>query len=799
MGHGARKQLAELLGGVQRRGDFSTSIEMSARGLRIEVDRVGELPLPLRAPVTGKLIAQARQASFGRGEQTLSDTSVRDTWEITPDRITLGGPDWDYTLDGVLDGVRTALGLPPAIVLRAEPHALLIYGKGQFFLPHQDSEKDDSMVGTLVVSLPSYHTGGELIVSHAGRSVVHQASREMVTFTAFYADCRHEVKPVKSGYRVTLTMNLLAEHIRPACADDEEPVVGLAHCLTKHFTEPAEERYAYGRRKAAPPNRLVYLLDHEYTQRGLDWDRLKGADVTRTALLRQAASEADCEAVLALAEVKETWDAHAPYDRYDYYGEGEHYDDCEDEECEGECLLDPDGEPGAERRRSGDFSNYELNDLIDDEITLNWWSRPDGTGGEQINLPVAYAEVCATTENKDLTPCHSEYEGYMGNYGNTLDRWYRRAAVVLWPRQRSFTARAEAGSEGALRELQGHLDAGDLDRARTLARSLAPFWKHHGSGEAAGALFAAALTVAVGLREADTATMLLAPFGVETLDERHAPGLAAAAARYGQTWACGAVSSWFGTAGAYTGADRAAWLESLPGLCTALRAADGDGDATASLLVEGAWQAVEQQLISWLGTDHETERRAGMDRLGAPLVRILQAAAPETTDTIAAMLRRLPDTALECLLPALRIATRQPTTVCDGAPAARAFQTLAAHCELRLTAALSRPVRAVDDWSLTPAGTCQTDCGLCPDLDAFLTSRTRHVMEWPLAKDGRRHLHSRIDRADLPVTHTTRRQGRPYVLVLTKTDTIFTREQATRTRAETDLAWLRGRWPQSSC
>lgn len=121
------------------------------------------------------------------------------------------GTDWDRTLDGVLDRVHTALGLPPTTVLRAEPHALLVYGKGQFFLPHQDSEKDDSMVGTLVVSLPSHHTGGELVVSHAGRSIVYQASREKLTFAAFYADCLHEVKPVKSGYRVTLTMNLLAD------------------------------------------------------------------------------------------------------------------------------------------------------------------------------------------------------------------------------------------------------------------------------------------------------------------------------------------------------------------------------------------------------------------------------------------------------------------------------------------------------------------------------------------------------------------------------------------------------------
>ncbi|MFF3159744.1 hypothetical protein [Streptomyces sp. NPDC057910] len=126
-------------------------------------------------------------------------------------------------------------------------------------------------------------------------------------------------------------------------------------------------------------------------------------------------------------------------------------------------------------------------------------------------MPVDHAELCATTPNKDLTPY--QYEGYMGNYGNTLDRWYRRAAMVLWPHQRSFAARAEAGFEGAIRELQEHLDAGELETARILARSLAPFWKHPGAGEAAEPLFTATLPVAVGLREADTAAILLAPSG----------------------------------------------------------------------------------------------------------------------------------------------------------------------------------------------------------------------------------------------------------------------------------------------
>ena len=247
----------------------------------------------------------AQPAKFGRGEQTLTDTSVRDTWEITPDHVTLGGHAWEATLAAVLDGVRDELGLPPTTKLQAELHAMLVYGKGQFFLPHQDSEKDDAMVGTLVVSLPSAHTGGELIVEHCGESVTYRASKEHLSFVAFYADCRHEVKPVKSGHRVTLTLNLLAD----GGTDTREagPTVDLARCLTEHFTTRAVRHY--GRADLDPPNRLVYLLDHEYTQRGLSWNRLKGADAERAALMRAAAERAGCEAVLALAEVKETWDA----------------------------------------------------------------------------------------------------------------------------------------------------------------------------------------------------------------------------------------------------------------------------------------------------------------------------------------------------------------------------------------------------------------------------------------------------------------------------------------------------------
>jgi hypothetical protein len=53
---------------------------------------------------------------------------------------------------------------------------------------------------------------------------------------------------------------------------------------------------------------------------------------------------------------------------------------------------------------------------------------------------------------------------------------------------------------------------------------------------------------------------------------------------------------------------------------------------------------------------------------------------------------------------------------------------------------------------------------------------------------------TQIDSAGLPVRHETRRQGRPYTLVLTKTDALFTRAEIARQQAVTDLTWLTSTW-----
>src|SRR5215468_12693018 len=214
----ARDRLArELRGGGT--SAFSVELTASADDLSVHVEGFGPVKFPVTPGRARKLLGLGYPARFGRGEQTLTDTDVRDTWEIPKHLVRA---EWDdAALRGILATVKEELGLPNAAELTADLHSLLVYEPNQFFLAHQDSEKDDSMIGTLVVTLPSNYTGGELLVRHGEERKTYRGSKTALSLVAFYADCRHEVLKVESGYRITLTYNLLLHGDTSRPAGDE--------------------------------------------------------------------------------------------------------------------------------------------------------------------------------------------------------------------------------------------------------------------------------------------------------------------------------------------------------------------------------------------------------------------------------------------------------------------------------------------------------------------------------------------------------------------------------------------------
>ena len=75
--HEGLKSLEKVLSKVQRFGDFFTQGTVEVPLPKLEVDGVGVISFPVPETQIRQLIAQAERAPYGRGEETILDTSVR--------------------------------------------------------------------------------------------------------------------------------------------------------------------------------------------------------------------------------------------------------------------------------------------------------------------------------------------------------------------------------------------------------------------------------------------------------------------------------------------------------------------------------------------------------------------------------------------------------------------------------------------------------------------------------------------------------------------------------------------------
>ena len=89
-----------------------------------------------------------------------------------------------------------------------------------------------------------------------------------------------------------------------------------------------------------------------------------------------------------------------------------------------------------------------MEEVFETGPTAGHWSDAEGN-----TLPIGEMKV-EKDEILDpdvLTKCvPEEFEGYTGNEGMTLDRWYRHAAVFLWPERRHFEVLCGNGSQNAV-------------------------------------------------------------------------------------------------------------------------------------------------------------------------------------------------------------------------------------------------------------------------------------------------------------------------------------------------------------
>src|SRR5262249_28048335 len=223
----ATQAMEQLLAGLGEAARFESVGQVPAVLPGLEVHGIGSIGVPVAPADAKRIIGKARQAPYGLGEATIVDTEVRRVWQLEPSKFELRNAAWSAAVAGVVDAVKGDLGIRGKVT--AELYKLLVYEKGSFFKPHRDTEKIPGMFGTLVVCLPSRHEGGTLILEHDGQKKQidfgGKDSEFQTRYVAFYADCRHEVTPVKSGYRVCLVYNLAgAGKKQPAAPHHAETV-----------------------------------------------------------------------------------------------------------------------------------------------------------------------------------------------------------------------------------------------------------------------------------------------------------------------------------------------------------------------------------------------------------------------------------------------------------------------------------------------------------------------------------------------------------------------------------------------
>jgi predicted 2-oxoglutarate/Fe(II)-dependent dioxygenase YbiX len=754
-------EFAAVLSTVSRPGDFFVSGTTEILAPRLEVDGVGLVAMPLLPMQAEQLVAVAERAPYGRGEDTLVDTNVRRTWQINADRVRIGGKHWAQTLEAIL--ARVAEGLGVAEPITAELYKLLVYDQGSFFVSHRDTEKVPGMFATLALVLPSVSTGGELVIRHKGREArldLRCEDPSEAAFAAFYADCVHEVLPVTTGCRLTLVYCLLRKGKGPApeppsYEGEQAKVAALLQAWVAGKQLPDDDE----------PEKLIYPLEHAYTPAELSFDTLKGADAAVAGVLVAAAPQAGCDLHLALVSIEES----------------------------GAAEYNVDFNSRRSRWSEPKEDQFEAGEVYERHVALSEWRRPDGSPATLGELPIEDEELSPPDAFDDMEPDDEEFHEATGNEGASFERTYRRAALVLWPRERIFAVVNQAGLPATLPYLgdlterwaaSGEERQSPLWRqAHELAGYMLSTWpterwhRRQDKSPSAATRMLTLLTrlhdttrldaflsdiIARGLFDKDDNEAILGALGTLSSDraaaliERIIAGTAAASlGPCGNLLARAAAALPHGRLVDLLGA-ATALIEALPG--DPARAAPRD-----------PWQrdsGVQFGVVVDLFTAFVTIDRALAERAADYIL-----AWPKTygLDTV--------------LVPAVRDLMRDVPIKSSAA-----LQRLRMACIEHLRARVAEPLEAPRDWRRASDVACK--CPRCGELSNFLRDPQRKSWTLKAAQTDRSHVETTIRTAGCDLNVTTERRGSPHSLICTKNQTSHDRRVKQRGKDLADLKQL---------
>jgi len=716
--------LENILSAVNRPGSFYCHDHKTVYMPNIEITSVGTLAFPLQAFQIKQMIDLAERAPYGKGDQTLVDTSVRKVWQIAPEHIAIGGKSWQKTFDIILNQVKTDLGCLDYPV-EAELYKMLIYDEGSFFLPHRDTEKVKGMFGTLVIVLPSQHQGGELIIRHGHEEVNLSLQAEEasdIAFAAFYADCEHEVKPILSGNRICLVYNLI-HRPKKSKAYLEQPE---APTYSKQIDAVAS-LFESGLKKDDSPAKLVWILEHQYSTSGLLFSGLKNGDAAIAKVLLHAAQKAECDISLAILHIEICGGAEPEYNYSKHHRYGRDYDEDDEED-------------------------YEILEIENREYYIADWIGVDDQPLSMDHIPLGDDELLPVGCIDDEEPDEKKLYEATGNGGATFEQAYRRAALVIWSRDRYPELLMQVGVKAVLPYLKKEMElSDDEDKMRKLYYLASEVIRRWGSENR---------------EENETLLGLLIELKSQDLLEAFVQAIAT---------------------DHYTGKESAS-------LVKALEQMNGDKVSQAlQLLVENFFclkpesittmlqlalkLSPDKEMMSktlslaiskfkdlknaYLGYGRQTKIPSN-EMLVAFWGILWQCNLPELLSEMATEICTLQTfSPRECLVPALlALKTRYGKAIADDINFLMIWN-LAAE---KLLDQSEFPPKEPSDWRQSFKTKCT--CADCKELRVFVESPVSVTMRFRAAENQRRHIQAEASRLDMDFD--TEETGRPYTLVCTK-------------------------------
>ena len=580
-----------------------------------------------------------------------------------------------------------------------------------------------------------------------------------LNFFGFYSDCYHEIKKVTEGYRVTLTYNVSV--VPPKVSSQSSPKINnqkpLSHAIQSYFEKPTSDPSKHG--DQSQKRKIVYLLNHQYTPKSLSPNMLKGVDNYTFHALKQISSELGLSIFLVLANTHEIWNCvdEKPFGTY-------YYDDDDDD------YIDSKGE-------------HELVELIEKSTDLNNWRSCDGKRLNYGEIGVSDNEIFFGKPNNQFTLYNEEYEGFMGNYGNTLDRWYHRAAIVLWSKEKHFDLMHRVGPEYVMSLIEEAFHCGDKKNLKKIVTAWKNLRTYHSSGDKK--LLKRSLSITKNLQDPQLSKKILCCFDLTDFKSNLITPFLNLSESYGESLCCDIMEHWYNNC-----LDHTDILNSHPHVLSLIKKSNQKNKWKSLHKIvsqRGALVFIEScEMESKHSTPVSLKRDMNQRSQWAYLtLSICQEANNKEAHN---MLMEFLFFDADMFPPESLFITLQSLQK-DGDHSAlkkNAINTLTKQIKNTLAEYVDKGLRGRNDWSIEEKVPCS--CNDCKQLKSFLESSNAQMLRLPMATDRRKHLHQQINSLDIHVSHETHRTGSPYTLVLKKLPSIFEKEKKIFQRRK---SWLK--------